>query len=405
MRSLGQDTEIRSEDRRILIVDDDEDVGTGLAEMLEAEGYSVAFAITAASAEGTAISFNPQLALIDVRLGRTSGLDLVSELKKTYPDLICVMVTGNADKETAINALRRGAYDYLSKPVDPQELFAALGRCFDKLRLEKEKKESISALHVALKEAEAATRAKSEFLATMSHELRTPLNAVIGFSDVITSEAFGPGNAKYRDYAKDINESGQHLLSLINDILDLSKVESGADELDEDDIEIPDVTQSVLVLVKGRAHKGGVVLETDLAEELPMLRADERKLKQILVNLLSNAIKFTEAGGKVGLRAWCQQDSGLVFQIADTGIGIPLEDIPKALSQFGQIHSDLNRQYEGTGLGLPLTKALVELHGGTLDIQSQVGTGTTVTVRFPAERTVALLDNSGSLDVSARAAS
>ena len=175
-------------------------------------------------------------------------------------------------------------------------------------------------------QAEAADHAKSEFLAAMSHELRTPLNAVIGFSEVIMSEAFGPvGSAKYRDYAKDINESGQHLLSLINDILDLSKVESGEGELHEDDIEILDVTQSVLVLVKGRAHKGGVVLETDLAEELPMLRADERKLKQILVNLLSNAIKFTEAGGKVGLRAWCQQDSGHVFQIADTGIGIPLD--------------------------------------------------------------------------------
>ena len=215
------------------------------------------------------------------------------------------------------------------------------------------------------------------------------MNAVIGFSEIITTEAFGPvGSAKYRDYAKDINDSGQHLLSLINDILDLSKVESGEDELYEDDIEILDVTQSVLMLVKGRAHKGGVVLETDLAEDLPMLRADERKLKQILVNLLSNAIKFTEAGGKVGLRAWCQQDSGHVFQIVDTGIGIAREDIPKALVSFQQVDGDLNRRYEGAGLGLPLTKAPVELHGGVLDLQSQVGLGTTVTVRLPPERAV-----------------
>ena len=224
----------------------------------------------------------------------------------------------------------------------------------------------------------------------MSHELRTPLNAIIGFSEIIKDETFGPvGSVRYRDYSQDIHESGLHLLSLINDILDLSKVESGEDELYEDDIEILDVTKSVLVLVKGRAHKGGVVLETDLAEELPMLRADERKLKQILVNLLSNAIKFTEAGGKVGLRVWCQQDSGYVFQIADTGVGIALEDIPKALSVFGQVDRQLNREQQGTGLGLPLTKALTELHGGTFDIKSEVGVGTTITVQFPAERIVA----------------
>ena len=244
-------------------------------------------------------------------------------------------------------------------------------------------------LSLARDQAEAANRAKSEFLAAMSHELRTPLNAIIGFSEIMKDETLGPvGSVKYRDYAEDINESGQHLLGLINDVLDLSKVEAGVEELHEQDIEIHDLSRAVLTLVKERARRGGIMLKMDLADDLPMLRADERKLKQILVNLLSNAIKFTEAGGKVTLRAWCRADSDPVFQVTDTGIGIAPEDILKALSHFGQVDSDLNRQYEGTGLGLPLTKALVELHGGCLDLQSQIGVGTTATVRFPAERIV-----------------
>ncbi len=259
---------------------------------------------------------------------------------------------------------------------------------------------------IARDEARAADRAKSEFLAAMSHELRTPLNAIIGFSEMITHETFGPvGSAKYRDYAKDINDSGQHLFSLVTDILDLSKIESGTDELHEDKIEIPEIIRSALMLVGHRAEQGGIKLNLELPDQLPALRADERKLKQILINLLSNAVKFTDAGGEVTLRAWCRENSGHVFQIIDTGIGITPEDIPKALSRFGQVDADLNRKYEGTGLGLPLTKSLIELHGGTLDLQSYVGVGTTVTVRLPAERIVASLDNADSLDVEDRAVS
>jgi signal transduction histidine kinase len=223
----------------------------------------------------------------------------------------------------------------------------------------------------------------------MSHELRTPLNAIIGFSEIIETEILGPvGNVKYHDYASDIHESGQHLLDLINDILDLSKVESGLDELHEEDIEIPDLAHSVWRLIQQRAHKQGVHLILELPEEPPPLHADLRKLKQILVNLMSNAIKFTDAGGEVAMKVWCRGYKGYVFQVSDTGIGIAIEDIPKALSQFGQVDSALGRRHEGTGLGLPLTKALIEQHGGTLDLQSQVGVGTTVTVRFPAERIV-----------------
>ncbi len=195
------------------------------------------------------------------------------------------------------------------------------------------------------------------------------------------------------------------MLGLINDILDLSKIESGKDELRNETIEVSEITRSALRLVGHRAEQDGIKLELELTDQLPALRADERKLKQILVNLLSNAVKFTDAGGAVTLKAWYRRDSGCVLQITDTGIGIAPEDIPKALSRFGQVDADLDRQYEGTGLGLPLTKALVEQHGGVLDLQSEVGVGTTVTVRLPAERIVQWPELTLSLIVENREAS
>ena len=252
-----------------------------------------------------------------------------------------------------------------------------------------ERKLAEVALRMAKEHAEIANRSKSEFLANMSHELRTPLNAVIGFSDVMKGEMFGPvGNPKYREYVQDINASGVHLLELINDILDLSKVEAGKTELHEENIDVSSTLGSCLNLVKERAHKAGVDIACDTASNLPSLYADKRKFKQILINLLSNAIKFTPSGGKITVRTWCRLGDGYLLQVADTGIGIALADIPKALAPFQQVDSDLNRKYEGTGLGVPLTKALAELHGGSLDLQSEVGVGTTVTVRFPAERIV-----------------
>jgi signal transduction histidine kinase len=244
-------------------------------------------------------------------------------------------------------------------------------------------------LRIARDEARAADRAKSEFLANMSHELRTPLNAIIGFSSIIKDDRLGQvGSTKYREYASDINESGKHLLNLINDILDLSKIESGTDELHEENIDIAGTANTIIKLVMGLARSGNVELELDVPEDTPVLRADERKVRQILLNLLSNSIKFTAEGGKVTLKIWSRAESGYVFQVIDTGIGIALEDIPRALTPFQQIDSDLNRKHAGTGLGLSLTKGLVEMHGGYLDMQSEVGVGTTVTVRFPAERIV-----------------
>ena len=244
-----------------------------------------------------------------------------------------------------------------------------------------------AAMREAKDSAEAANRAKTEFLANMSHELRTPLNAVMGFSEIIKNQALGPvGSPKYREYASDIHDAGQHLLDIINDILDLSKVESGTPELNEEEFAIRDVVDSVVTLVTGQAGKGGVELEIQASDVEPHLFADKRMVKQILVNLLSNAIKFTEPGGTVSLKYWSRNDSGYVFQVRDTGIGMALDDIPRALAAFIRVENDMTLSNEGTGLGLPLSKSLAEIHGGSLDLQSRLGVGTTVTIRFPAER-------------------
>jgi len=245
------------------------------------------------------------------------------------------------------------------------------------------------ALIHAKEQADFANRSKSEFLANMSHELRTPLNAIIGFAEIIKGQMFGPvGSAQYIEYAGDIFDSGQLLLSLINDILDMSKIEAGKRALVEAILNIEQIVQSVVRLVAARAKFGKLHLTTSVPKDLPALRGEERALKQILTNLLTNAIKFTPEGGDIKMTAYMDEKGRLCIKLADTGIGIAAEDIPLALAPFGQIESALSRKHQGTGLGLPLTKALVELHDGTLDLQSKLGEGTTVTLIFPVERVV-----------------
>ena len=243
----------------------------------------------------------------------------------------------------------------------------------------------------AKEQADFANRSKSEFLANMSHELRTPLNAIIGFAEIIKDQLFGPvGQAQYVEYAKDIYDSGGLLLSLINDILDMSKIEAGKRDLAEADLDMAKLVKSVGVLVDSRAKLGKVKLIWDIPKDIPVLRGEERAMKQILTNLLTNAIKFTPENGNVTLGASVDDSGNMRITVSDTGIGIASEDIAVALAPFGQIESALSRKHQGTGLGLPLTKALVELHGGVLDLQSKLGEGTVVTLIFPAERVLAI---------------
>lgn len=243
-------------------------------------------------------------------------------------------------------------------------------------------------LERAKAQAEEQNKQKSMFLANVSHELRTPLNAIIGFSEILKKETMGPiGHEQYKEYINDINASGVHLLSLINDILDYSKAEAQKLEVDENEIEVTKTAKNCMRMVEPRAKEAKVSLITKLPEQPVILYLDLKRFKQILLNLLSNAVKFTPEAGKVTLKVEDNVLDGTVaVTVADTGIGIKEQHISKALSAFGQIDSSLSRRYEGTGLGLPLSKRLTELMGGEFKIESVVGMGTTITLIFPKEK-------------------
>lgn len=241
-------------------------------------------------------------------------------------------------------------------------------------------------LRRAKETAEAANRSKSVFLANMSHELRTPLNAIIGFSEVMLSEMMGPlGDRRYREYARDIHYAGKHLLEVISDLLDMSKIEAGKFELDADWFDLGELINVVLRIVRDRAREAGLSLQVE-APNPPSVLGERRVLRQVLLNLIGNAIKFTRPGGRIEVIAKPLADGRLALRVVDTGIGIAPENIARALQPFGQIERALSRDQGGVGLGLPLSQRLVELHGGRLEIDSTVGVGTTVSVILPSGR-------------------
>lgn len=243
----------------------------------------------------------------------------------------------------------------------------------------------------AKREADAASRAKSEFLANMSHELRTPLNSIIGFSEVLKMEMFGVlGNDKYKAYAEDINRSGSHLLELINEILDVSKIEAGALSLDEHAFDLRQTVEDCTGMVMEHARQGDIEITCDYSDQIPSLIADPLRVKQMVLNLLTNSVKFTPRGGSVHVAVHAHSDAGMEIEVADTGIGIAPEDQDQVLQPFGQATRDASvATQEGTGLGLPMVKMLIELHGGSLKLTSAKGLGTQVLLRFPKERMVA----------------
>lgn len=261
------------------------------------------------------------------------------------------------------------------------------------LRLREEKKDLIERLEIALADshsarerAEGANRAKSQFLASMSYELRTPLNAILGFSELITMRVYADDPDRPVQYAGLVHGAGQHLLSLIDDVLDLAKIEAGRVELHEHEIDLTGLIGEALSFIGPKAAAAGCALASEFAADLPLVLCDERALKQVLLNLLSNAVKFTPAGGTITAFARLTAGSELQFGVRDTGIGIPAEDLGRAFEKFGQGSRDALSGDKGTGLGLPIVKGLVELHGGTIALESTEGSGTCATVTLSAAR-------------------
>jgi signal transduction histidine kinase len=360
------------------------------------QGEEAVQAMRAAAEAGNPYS----VAFIDVRM--PPGIDGITAAERMIEidcTLNAVIVTGYSDipRQEIHRRLGKGNLFYFQKPFLGDEFMQLAWALHRKREAERELQNSNVRLHqevnrrtseliMAVKRARAASQAKTDFLANMSHELRTPLNAIIGFSDMIGRELIGPvGNARYVEYAVDINGSAQHLLSIINDILDFSKVEAGEMQLQEDTVNVSEVISFCLRLVQHRAAQGDIKLHSSIANGVQVIRADERKIKQALLNLLSNSVKFTPAGGSVSVAA-ALRDGTLAIAVTDTGIGMSPDQLAHALEPFGQVDNSLARSHDGTGLGLPLARALAELHGGILAVESEEGKGTTVTIILPAQR-------------------
>jgi signal transduction histidine kinase len=328
-------------------------------------------------------SHRPDIVVLGLEFADADGLDRIRRLCEIDSTLPVIVLAGHTDELPALEALRLGAQDFLPKTGLNA---AALRQALEFAIARKQEERSLRLLR---QQAEEANRAKSEFLANLSHELRTPLNAIMGFAEIIAEELHGPvGTESYRGYARDIHDSGGYLLSMMNGLLDLSKIEAGRVTLSESTVDVPEVIASAAMLVQETASDNGIRLLLEIAPGLPPLRADREKLQQVMINLLSNAIKFTPRKGCVTIGASREPDGGVRMTVADTGVGIAAKDIAQVLRPFGQVENSMNRSNEGAGLGIPLTERLVRMHDGRLTIDSTPGEGTCVAAIFPLERVI-----------------
>ena len=396
----------QQESLKVLFVDDDPLLREFALENLSAHWPNVAVAADGEEALAALRRSKADIVLLDLEMPRLDGFGVLKALRagQATERLPVIVITGRDDEHSIDRAFSAGATSFLIKPINwrllvhqvryvdrAAQVEHSLTRHIAELERKKcELEETSTALAVALSNADAASAAKSDFLATMSHELRTPLNAVIGFSEILDSQRYGPlGSPKYRGYVRDILDSGKHLLSLINDVLEFSRGGSGKLRLANDEFSPTEVIDEAIRKVIHQATTANLTLTAEAAPAEVGLRGDRRRVVQVLINLLANAVKFTPAGGRVTVHSIYDLD-GLAISVSDTGIGIASEDIPKALDRFTQVENSFVRKYDGTGLGLPLAKQLIELHGGTLSIDSTPQVGTTVTVRFPAERVISV---------------
>jgi len=373
----------------IIVVDDDMGTRVTLCGILEDAGYKVIGLERGTEAREAIRENNFDVIITDIRLPDVGGMEILEVAKEINPDAAVIMITGYASIETAVDAVNQGAYAYFVKPLNPDEIKTTIANVLRQQRLSRENKrlvESLQCSNKLLNEAneklKKVTQTKSDFLAHMSHELRTPLNIVIGFSELMLDETPGKINEEQRQCLDDILSSGNQLLNLINDILDLSKVESGKMELKLRDIIIANIMKSLKSAVMPMLLPKKQDLEIDIEEGIPPVYADKSKVEQVLLNLLNNATKFTSDGGKLKIEVarnndWCQ------ISVIDDGIGIREDDYERIFESFNQLTNPLVAEQGGTGLGLTIARQIIERHGGRIWVESEYGKGSRFSFTIP----------------------
>ena len=377
----------------IVVVEDEMGARATLCGILEDAGYEVIGLERGSEALEAIRSSAFDIIITDIRLPDVGGREILELAKEINPDAAVIMMTGYASVETAVDAVNQGAYAYFVKPVDPDEIKTTIANALRHQRLLQENKRLVDSLQRSNKllfeaneELMQATQAKSEFLAHMSHELRTPLNVIIGFSELLLDEVPGKINEEQRRCLNDILGGGNNLLNLINDILDLSKIESGKMELSLRNFSLSGVIEalrSVMLPILGQRDQS---LDIEMEEGLPQVYADKAKVRQVLLNLLSNSTKFTPDGGKLKIEA-TREDERCRVSVIDNGIGIKPENQEKIFEEFCQIESPLTEEKGGTGLGLAIARQIVERHGGRIWVDSDYGQGSRFNFTLPLAKT------------------
>ena len=389
----------------LLAIDDDPDNRAFLTKAVSRQGFDAVTAPNATQARRQLDGRRPALIFLDVQMPEESGLSLLPQMLRDFPESVVVMMTAYGSEQVAAEALRGGADDYIAKPIDLHRLRELLERNLEKQRLRAERQSLVARLkdsnrylmrqHAALRRAdeeilqvnrqlEQSSRYKSEFLANMSHELRTPLNAIMGFSEILLDLTMNLTAGERTEFLRNIHSSGQHLLGLINDILDLAKIEAGKMDLHPEEMPVMAALQEITAILDPMARQQGLQLRTVGAVDAGVIKADRSKFKQVLYNLLSNAVKFTPAPGTITVSVKDSPEQ-LTVSVEDTGIGMKPEDLPKLFREFEQIDGSYTRRYQGTGLGLALCRRFVEMHGGRIWAESQFGKGSIFTFTIPRE--------------------
>ncbi|MBA7598678.1 Sensor histidine kinase RcsC [subsurface metagenome] len=377
----------------IVVVEDEMGARATLCGILEDAGYEVIGLERGSEALEAIRSSAFDIIITDIRLPDVGGREILELAKEINPDAAVIMMTGYASVETAVDAVNQGAYAYFVKPVDPDEIKTTIANALRHQRLLQENKRLVDSLQRSNKllfeaneELMQATQAKSEFLAHMSHELRTPLNVIIGFSELLLDEVPGKINEEQRRCLNDVLGGGNNLLNLINDILDLSKIESGKMELSLRNFSLSGVIEALRSVMLPILTPRDQSLDVELEEGLPQVYADKAKVRQVLLNLLSNSTKFTPDGGRLKIEA-AREDERCRVSVIDNGIGIKPENQEKIFEEFCQIESPLTEEKGGTGLGLAIARQIVERHGGRIWVDSDYGQGSRFNFTLPLAKT------------------